>query len=464
MSDTPYRRWLCDACGYIYDEAKGDPDSGLSPGTRYQDIPEDWQCPLCGLRKADLRLMPEAPAFGAGTPAAKRGPSAGGRGAGGKGSPEHLVIVGAGVAGWSVAESVRRRDPARPILLVTACEGLVYAKPALSMAMAQGKSADDLVDDDAATRAATLGIEVLTRTRVIKIDPGKRRVVTAKGGIAYGDLVLALGARQRELDVRGDAADQVLRVNDIAAYRTLRERLAGARHVTILGGGLIGCEFADDLRSGGLAVTVVEPAARPLAALLPQPMSEALHGRLAARGVDWRLGLTLDRLDSGPSGLEARLSDGSRITTDLVLSAAGLLPITEPAAKAGLAIDGGILVDRAMRTSAPGIYALGDCAAVEGRVFSYIEPIRRQAEAIAADLAGGDEAFVPLPPLVRVKTPSLPLTVCAAGRGDSAQWTLVESDDEGLRMEYQGNDGPGGFALAGRHAQFGMALYRGLAG
>ncbi len=113
-----------------------------------------------------------------------------------------------------------------------------------------------------------------------------------------------------------------------------------------------------------------------------------------------------------------------------------------------------------MRTSQSDVYALGDCAAVDGRVFAYIEPIRRQAEAIAADLDGDQEPFVPLPPLVRIKTPSLPLTVCAVAAGDSADWTLVESDGDGLRMEYRGKDGPGGFALAGRHAQFGLSLYR----
>lgn len=458
MTETAFRRWICDACGYTYDEAKGDPDSGLAAGTRYQDIPDDWQCPLCGLRKADLRLLPEGPARGTVRDVPRRGPASARSAA--KGSPEHLVIVGAGVAGWSVAEAVRRRDPARPILLVTACAGAVYAKPSLSMALGQGKSADDLVDDDAATHAASLGIEVLTRTRVIKIDTARRRLITARGGIAYGSLVLALGARQRQLAVRGDAADRILRVNDLAAYRDLRRRLSESSHVTILGAGLIGCEFADDLRAGGFEVTLVEPSERPLSALLPAPMGAALRERLAERGVDWRLGCTLDQLDRDAGNLEARLSNGETFHTDLVLSAAGLLPLTEPAAKAGLEVRGGILVDRAMRTAVPGVYALGDCAAVEGRVFSYIEPIRRQAEAIAADLDGDQEPFVPLPPLVRIKTPSLPLTVCSVAAGDSADWALVESDGDGLRMEYRGEDGPGGFALAGRHAQFGLSLYR----
>ena len=62
MGDSEYRRWICDACGYIYDEAQGDPDSGLAAGTRFDDIPDNWECPLCGLRKSDLRLLPDMPA------------------------------------------------------------------------------------------------------------------------------------------------------------------------------------------------------------------------------------------------------------------------------------------------------------------------------------------------------------------------------------------------------------------
>ena len=468
MTDTPYRRWICDACGYIYDEATGDPDSGLAPGTRYQDIPDDWQCPLCGLRKSDLRLLPAAPPVSSTASVQRPGGSARGTGRGlgaaagaGKGSTAHLVIVGAGVAGWSVAEAVRRRDPGRPILLVSACEGTVYAKPSLSMAMAQGKTAADLVYAAAGARAAELGIEVRPATRVLKIDIAKQRLITARGGIAYGQLVLALGARQRELSVAGDAAAEILRVNDLASYRSLRERLYGAgRRVLILGGGLIGCEFADDLTAGGHRVTVVEPSALPLSALLPAPMGEALRARLAQRGVDWHLGATLTGLLRAGAEYRAVLSTGEELATDVVLSAAGLIPVTEPAAKAGIAVDRGIVTDRRMRTSVDGVYAVGDCAAVEGQVFSFIEPIRRQAEAIAADVAGESEPFVPLPPLVRVKTPSLPLTICAGLDARDGDWHLIEQDEQGARMEYRGGDGVGGFVLSGQQAQFGLALYR----
>jgi rubredoxin-NAD+ reductase len=459
MNDEQYQRWICDACGYIYDEAQGDPDSGLAPGTRYVDIPEDWQCPLCGLRKSDLRLLPEVvqpvPSRPAATTAARGGAPS-------KGGAEHVVIVGAGVAGWSVAEAVRRRDPARPVLLVSACAGLVYPKPAISMALAMGKQPEDLVDSDAASKAAALGIEVRTDTRIIKIDPARRRLTTVKGAIEYGRLVLALGAQQRVLPVAGDAADAIVRVNDLGSYRQLRSMLTPqVEHVTILGAGLIGCEFADDMTSAGYRVTVIDPAARPLASLVPGPVAHELAARLAAKGVDWRLGTTLRSVERSDEGLQATLGNGETLHTDLVLSAAGLVPNTQLAEKAGLAVDRGIVVDNAMRSSDPHIHAIGDCAALDGQVFAYIEPIRRQAEAIAAHLSGSEELFMPLPPLVKVKTPSLPISVCRpAGPLDDARWVAVEGDEQGMHFEIPGEGTIAGFVLTGALAGQAGGFYR----
>lgn len=459
MKHEHYQRWICDACGYIYDEAKGDPDSGLVPGTRYADIPEDWQCPLCGLRKSDLRLLPEVmPASPVRTAAACPAPA----GALCKGGDDYVVIVGAGVAGWSVAEAIRRRDPSRPVLLVSACPGLVYPKPAISMALAMGKKAEDLVDSDAASKAAALGIEVRTDTRIIKIDPARRRLTTVKGAIQYAKLVLALGAQQRVLPVAGDAADAIVRVNDLGSYRQLRSMLTPqVEHVTILGAGLIGCEFADDMTSAGYRVTVVDPAERPLASLVPGPVARELAARLAAKGVDWRLGTTLSSVEVSDEGLQAALGNGETLHTDLVLSAAGLVPNTQLAEKAGLAVERGIVVDNAMCTSDPDIHAIGDCASLGGQVFAYIEPIRRQAEAIAAHLSGSEELFMPLPPLVKVKTPSLPISVCRpAGPVDDTRWVAVEDGEQGMHFEIPGEGTIAGFALSGPLAAQAGGFYR----
>lgn len=484
MTDPDFRRYICEACGYIYDEAKGDPDSGLAPGTRYEAIPDDWQCPLCGMMKSDLRLLPDQPDLAKAGPGASRNrdrlAAAAARAALGaevdhvsRGSAEHLVIVGAGVAGWSVAEAVRRRDPQRPTLLVAACDASVYPKPALSTALAQQRAPDQLIERSAVEHAAQLGIEVRTRTRVLKLDPTRRRLITGKGPIDYGQLVLALGARPRALKVAGEASDSLLQVNDLPGYRRLRATLdQGVRHVTLLGAGLIGCELADDLSAGGFAVTLVDPAERPLSRLLPAPLSTLLQTRFADVGIDWRLGDSLMRLDPAAKGQDgaqdngqsiaryrAHLARGAEIHTDLVIAATGLVANVTLAKKAGLAVDQGIQVDRAMRTSLPGIFALGDCATVEGQAFSFIEPIRRQAEAIAASLCDESEPFVPMPPLIRVKTPTLPLTVCGspAALADSNAWTVIETSDQSLRMEYQGGQEAGAFASAGKPGQPGQS-------
>lgn len=491
MTESDFRRYICEACGYIYDEAKGDPDSGLAPGTRYEAIPDDWQCPLCGMMKSDLRLLPDQP-IAAKAPSTARAAGVTASAASGtalRGSAEHLVIVGAGVAGWSVAEAVRRRDPQRPVLLVAACDASVYPKPALSTALAQQRAPDQLIERSAEAHAARLGIEVRTRSRVLKLDPNRRRLITGAGAIEYGQLVLALGARPRALAIDGDAADSLLRVNDLPGYRRLRATLdQGVRHVTLLGAGLIGCELADDLRAGGFAVSVVDPAERPLSRLLPAPMASLLQTRLAEAGVDWRFGETLVRVDpasgtaqtangqeqTNPEQLRddsagasspryrAQLASGALVATDLIIAATGLIANIGLAEKAGLAVDQGIQVDRHMRSSAPGIYALGDCATVDGQAFSFIEPIRRQAEAIAADLCGESEPFVPMPPLIRVKTPTLPLTVCGsrAALANADAWELIDTDGESMRMEYRGADEAGAFALAGRQPCVSSASYR----
>lgn len=456
MADSDFRRWICDACGYIYDEAQGDPDSGLAAGTRYEDIPDDWHCPLCGLRKSDLRMLPDMPAAAPVANKARAGSKAGNKS---RGSAQHIVIVGAGIAGWSVAEAIRAGDPQTPILLVTGCEGISYPKPALSTALAHGKDADAIIEQDAVSKAAMLGIDVRTETRVIKIDRAKQRLTTAKGGIQYGKLVLALGASQRKLPVSGDAADEILRVNDLKTYRKLRRRLdSDVRHITILGAGLIGCEFAEDLAGAGYTVSVIDPTDQPLSSLLPPQTAQQLRGRLQDKGVQWRFHVTLDQLENSGSRKRAIFSDGDAIETDLVLSAAGLVANTQVADKAGLTVNRGIVTNRLMQTSDPAIFALGDCAEVEGQVYAYIEPILRQARTIASALRGEDKPFDIRPPLVQVKTPSFPLSICPPAGSRKATPVASSTSDE--RVDLVDGEEVVGFVLTGSHAGDGMVLYR----
>jgi rubredoxin-NAD+ reductase len=165
-----------------------------------------------------------------------------------------VVIIGAGMAAYSVARELRKLDRDLPLLLVAGDAGGAYAKPMLSNAIALGKQAQQLVSHSAEQMAATLNAVILTHTRVTGIDSAARTIATTGGEIGYSQLVLALGAQPIRLALDGDGAGQVLSVNHIDDYALMRERLAQvgrAARVAILGAGLIGCEFADDLAGAG---------------------------------------------------------------------------------------------------------------------------------------------------------------------------------------------------------------------
>lgn len=446
----PYRRYICEDCGYIYDERLGDPAAGLAPGTRFEDIPDDWVCPICGARKADMVLMPEAPEGTATAPAANPA-------AGGAGTDAGVLVIGAGIAGWSVAERLRRACPDRPITMLARCDAAFYHKPALSTALRSERDGRELARVDAHERAAELGIEVVPDTELVAIDRGRRSVLTDRGRFPYEQLVLCLGADQRPIAFPGERPGMVTTVNHLWDYEAFRQRLNDGDHVTLVGAGLIGLEFANDLASAGYHVEVVDKAREVLSALLPPELGARLRQRLELAGVSFHLGREVERLSPAGNGATVVLDSDEDWTTDVVLAATGLVPRTELARNAGLDVGRGIVADRCMRTSDPDIYAVGDCAEVEGRVFSFIEPIRAQAAAAAAAIAGSEDRFEPVPGMIRVKTPALPLAVWPVGSaaGQSVVETaLIEAADEGdFLAEFRVGSRLRGFAVAGRYVE-----------
>lgn len=442
-------RWICTVCGWIYDENEGDPDSGILPGTRFEDIPDDWSCPLCGVTKSDFITLDEYAALRAASAPTVRPRRARGQ----VGGSDAVVIVGSGVAGWTVAEQIRARDPDRPITLITADDGCVYPKPALSMAIGQGRGADELVELSGAVKAKSLNVTLQALTRIMAIKPQARRLVTPRGSVNYGDLVLALGASQRRKDFGGDAADGILRVNDLASYRRLRERLdGGAKHVTLIGAGLIGVELAEDLRAGGHAVTLLDLGDQLLGRLAPAPIAARLLDALKAKDVEFKPGVSLASLESNAGRYTALLSNGRALETDLVVSAMGLVPNIDLAQKAGLRVNRGVIASADdLRTSDPHIFAVGDCAEIDGRSYFYIEPIRRQAATVAATLCGEHRPFERHPVAIRVKTPSLPLNLCPPDLSvaDLGGWHEKTAAGADCRMDFLVHQQLVGYALAG---------------
>lgn len=359
-----------------------------------------------------------------------------------------IIIIGAGLAGWSTAREFRKLDATTPVLLITADSGDFYAKPSLSNAFAQQRGPAQLVSTAAAKMAETQNVTLLAHTQVTALDPQAHTVSTAQGEFNYSQLVLATGAQAIRLPLAGDAAEQVLSINNLDDFSAFHACLTGvssyenssanavsqpaAKHVLIMGAGLIGCEFANDLIASGYQVSVVDPSAGPISALLPLDASTQLREALAARGVKWHLGTTVAAVNHAATEsptLQIELANGQQIQVDVVLSAIGLRADTGLAQAAGLHCERAIVVDAALQTSAPDIFALGDgvqYASAGNRGLPYVMPIMSAAKALAATLGGTrtEVVFALMP--VAIKTPALLIVVAAPAPGTPGAWHVAE--------------------------------------
>ena len=373
-----------------------------------------------------------------------------------------IVIVGAGLAGWTTVREFRKLDATTPITLVTADSGDFYAKPTLSNAFAQKRAPAELVTTPAHKMAESLQVTLMAHTRVTSIDPANHKLSSSRGDLMYRDLVLATGARPIRLPLQGNAVERVMSVNSLDDFASFHEQLGSdegspVKHVLIMGAGLIGCEFANDLISAGHQVSVVDPSSRPLAALLPESASQRLATSLGALGVQWHFGQTVSSVNVAGSRLAIGLSNGDSLATDLVLSAIGLKADTSLAQAAGIRCERGIEVDAHLMTSEPGVYALGDGAQYQsagGRTLPYVMPIMQAAKTLAAVLAGqaAELSFGLMP--VAVKTPALPLTVLPPAPGINGKW---QTDEEDVWRYLDEAGQQRGFVLAGAQTRQRMA-------
>jgi rubredoxin-NAD+ reductase len=373
-----------------------------------------------------------------------------------------IVIIGTGLAGYTLARELRKRGTTTPLVMVTADDGAFYSKPMLSNAFAKGKAPAQLVTADAAKMAKDLDARILTHTRVDAIDTEARVVTVGGEGLRYDRLVLAVGARPIRPPLEGDAVDAVFTVNSLDDYAHFHTAVSEAVHVAVIGPGLIGCEFANDLLAAGKQVTVIGPDAWPLGRLLPAQAGQAVRQALAAAGVQWRLGTAVQRVDRHTRGYRLTLADGAQLQADVVISAIGLQPDTRLAQASGLDVGRGIRVDAQLRTGAPDVYALGDCAEVNGSVLPFVLPLMEQARVLAAVLAGGEGGLVYPPMPVVVKTPACPVVVAPPAPNAEGVWD-VQAGDDGIQAEFRAGKRLLGFALTGAATGARQALTKALA-
>ena len=364
-------------------------------------------------------------------------------------SQSAIVIIGSGLAGYTVIREIRKLDKVVPITLVTREPGYFYSKPMLSTALASKKEATQLITTPADGMATQMEMTVLPECDVQSIDAGGKFIQTNKGTVPYGKLVMAIGADQIRLPLQGNAVDEVITVNDLEDYARFRTAIVGKKKVAILGAGLIGCEFANDLALGGYQVDVIDLAPQALGRLLPEAAALELQEKLSAAGIRWHLSTTVNAIDRNGEGLHIALENGATITCDVFLSAVGLKPRVELAQATGMKTGLGIQVNRELETNIKDIFAIGDCAEVDGLVLPYVMPIMQAARALAPTLIGQVTTLTYPAMPVMVKTPALATVVSPPAKGSEGQWKTIPIEG-GIEARFESADGKLlGFALMG---------------
>ncbi|HHR1268758.1 TPA: NADH:flavorubredoxin reductase NorW [Klebsiella oxytoca] len=338
-----------------------------------------------------------------------------------------IVIIGSGFAARQLVKNIRKQDPNIPLTLIAADSMDEYNKPDLSHVVSRGQNADDLPLQTAGEFAEQYNLRLFPHTWVSDIDADNQRVKSQDHEWRYDKLVLATGATPFIPPVPG--RELMLTLNSQREYGAAQSQLRDAKRVLIVGGGLIGCELAMDFCRAGKAVTVVDNSASVLSALMPPEASSRLQHRLTDMGVHLMLKTQLESLEQSTDGIRVTLDRQRTVMVDAVVAAAGLRPETALARHAGLKTHRGVVVNSQLQTSHPAIYALGDCAEINGMVLPFLQPILLSAMCLGKNLLA-QQGELKLPPmLVKVKTPDLPLHLAGDTRREDLTWNIVAAKD-----------------------------------
>jgi 3-phenylpropionate/trans-cinnamate dioxygenase ferredoxin reductase subunit len=317
---------------------------------------------------------------------------------------DRFVIVGASLAGARAAGQLRKDGFGGRIVLVGEEAEPPYERPELSKGFLRRTIERAKLNVLPPEYWAENDVELLTSTRAESIDPGRREVVLAGGRrIRFDRLLLATGSSPRRLDIPGSGLAGIHYLRTVADSEAIRDAAAEAHRAAVVGGGWIGAEVAGSLRELGLEVALVMPEALPLERVLGPEVGAIYRDLHLEHGVEL---VPRRRVVAfhGRSGVEAvETADGTRIGCDFVVVGAGAIPRTELAAAAGLAVEGGVLVDEKLETSVPGIFAAGDIAAAWNPLFGtrirveHWDNARRQGRAAARNMLGIGEPYDRVP-------------------------------------------------------------------
>ncbi|HEX3336099.1 MAG TPA: FAD-dependent oxidoreductase [Jatrophihabitans sp.] len=343
-------------------------------------------------------------------------------------APSSIVIVGGGLAGAKSAEALRAKGFTGPVTLVGDEQHLPYERPPLSKAYLAGKAQFDAAVVHPAEWYEEHNIALRRGITVVGVHRDRHEVELADGSrLGYGALVLATGSAPRTLPVPGADADGVLTLRNREDSDAVRATFGTGQRLAIIGAGWIGLEVAAAARDAGTDVTVLEAAPLPLLAVLGTEMGTVFADLHRDHGVDLQLGVSVAEIvTDGGRASGVRLTDGTEFAAAAVLVAVGARPRTELAEAAGLDVDNGVLVDAALRSSDPAIYAVGDIANQEHPTLGRRVRVEHWANAL-----------------------NQPAAAAAAVLGEASGYAALPyffSDQYDLGMEYVGHATPGSYA------------------
>ncbi len=318
--------------------------------------------------------------------------------------PDSIVIIGAGQAAIKAIETLRASGYDGAIVLVGDETAPPYQRPPLSKAYLAGAIEAHRLFFKADSFYATNNVDLRLGLRATAIHPAEHRVSLSDGTrLSYSKLLLATGTRARALSLPGADLDGVATLRSIADVDAIRERLKQSQTLIVIGGGYIGLEVAAVARKSGHDVTVLEGRERVMARVVSPHISGFFEKLHRDNGVDLRMQAAIANIAGTDRVTGVALTDGTMLKADIVLAAVGAQPNTELAEDAGLAVQDGIIVDASARTSAPDIYAAGDCTRFPSPRYGRdirLESVQNaidQAKIAAQAMLGETPAYDPVP-------------------------------------------------------------------